>query len=205
MLWANRNGYYYVLDRVSGRFINGVPFVQQNWNAGLDASGRPIPLDLPPAGNEGRLTFPGNVGGTSWWSPTYDPKRNLMVVPVLEQGMVFFPSFRSWPLTAGRSFYTAVRALDAFTGKLVWEYRRPPRFTNNFMGGTLSTDGDLVFGSDEKTFFALSADTGDLLWSVETGGLIIAAPVTFAVDGQQFVSIAAGGDLITFALPTRES
>ncbi len=201
MLWANRNGHYYVLDRVSGKFLLGTPFVQQNWNAGLDANGRPIPLPETSHAKEGKLTYPGNVGGTSWWPPTYDPQRNLMIIPVLEQGMVFFPSFNTWPQASGRSFYTAIRALNATTGKLVWEYRRPPRFANNFMAGTLSTDGGVVFGSDESTFFALSADTGELLWSIDTGGLILAAPVTFEVGGQQYVSIAAGGDLLTFALP----
>ena len=124
-----------------------------------------------------------------------------MIVPVLEQGMVYFRSFRSPPRATGRSFYTAVRALDAQTGDLVWEYRRPPRFVDNFMPGLMSTAGGVVFGSDQSSFFALNAETGDLLWSVETGGNIIAAPITFAVGDEQFVSIAAGSNLLTFALP----
>ena len=201
ILWANRNGFYYVLDRLSGKFLSGTAFVQQNWNAGLDANGRPIDLAPGVSGGEGQLLYPGNVGGTSWWSPTYFPDRDLMIVPVLEQGMVFFPSFSSPPRAAGRSFYSAIRALDSSTGKLVWEYRRPPRFVDNTIAGTLSTAGRLVFGSDQSTFFALNADTGALLWSVETGGTVMAAPITYAVDGQQFVSIAAGGDLLSFVLP----
>jgi outer membrane protein assembly factor BamB len=126
-----------------------------------------------------------------------------MIVPTLEQGMVFFSSFNSAPRGSGRSFYTAIRALNSSTGTLAWEYRRPTRFVDNHMAGTLSTNGRLVFGSDQSTFFVLSAETGEFLWSVETGGKIIAAPVTFAVDGRQFVTIAAGGDLLTLALPRR--
>ena len=113
MLWANRNGFYYVLNRISGEFLLGAPFVQTNWNAGLDAKGRPIPLPDAERGDEGRVLYPGNVGGTHWSSPSYYPDRNLMIVPVLEQGMVFFPSSSSPPRASGRSFYTAIRALDA--------------------------------------------------------------------------------------------
>ena len=200
LLWANRNGFYYNFDRVSGKFLRAKPFVQQTWTPGLDEKGRPLPL---PAGTqqEGQLLFPGNVGGTHWSSPTHYPERDLMIVPVLEQGMVYFTSMQSPPRASGRSFYTAVRALDAPTGELVWEYRRPPRFVDNFMPGLMSTAGGIVFGSDQSTFFALNADNGEPLWSTETGGNIIAAPMTFTVGGQQLVSIAAGGDLMTFALP----
>jgi alcohol dehydrogenase (cytochrome c) len=201
LLWANRNGFYYVLDRSTGEFLHGSAFVQQNWNAGLDAKGRPIELPKSEKRQEGALLFPGNVGGTSWWSPTYYPARQLMIVPVLEQGMVFFPSFDSPPKGSGRSFYTSVRALNSSTGDLVWEYRRPLRTIDNHMAGTVSTDGKLVFGSDQSTFFALSAESGKLLWSIETGGAIVAAPITFSVGGRQFVTIAAGTDLITHALP----
>ena len=76
LLWANRNGFYYVIDRISGRFLTGVPFVQQNWASGLDANGRPIEIKRADHGAQGELLYPGNVGGTSWWSPTYDPACN---------------------------------------------------------------------------------------------------------------------------------
>ncbi len=203
MLWANRNGFYYNFDRLSGKFLRATPFAQVTWTPGLDENGRPLPYESE-AGNAGQLLFPGNVGGTHWYSPTYYPERDLMIVPVLEQGMVYFSSFDSPPRASGRSFYTAVRALDAQTGNLVWEYRRPPRFVDNFMPGLMSTAGGIVFGSDQSTFFALSADTGTVLWSAETGGRIISSPITFSVGGEQFVSIAAGQDLLTFGLPPRD-
>src|SRR5581483_4314419 len=116
LLWANRNGFYYVLDRSRGAFLRGVPFAHQTWTAGLDSRGRPIPLTDQRVGVEGVSIYPGAKGATNWWSPSYDPDLDLVFVPVLEEGMIFFPSFHTLPSTGGRSFYTAVRALDAATG-----------------------------------------------------------------------------------------
>jgi len=131
-----------------------------------------------------------------------DPGLELMFGPVVEQGKVFFTAGPSPPApVGGRAFYTAVRALDAFTGRQVWEYRREPRQVNNVMGGVLSTNGRIVFGGDQGTFFALDSRTGKPLWSVDTDGAIRAAPVTFLAAGEQFVAIAAGRNLLTFALP----
>jgi alcohol dehydrogenase (cytochrome c) len=205
VLWANRNGFYYVLDRVSGKFLNAAPFVRQTWTEGLDAKGRPQPLSTTSRSREGFVLYPGYVGATSWWSPSFDPALNLMFVPVLEQGMVFFTSSPPAAI-GGRPFYTAVRALDASTGRRVWEHRGEPRLRNDRlggvrMGGVLSTRGGIVFGGDQTTFFALDARTGAPLWSVETGGTICAAPVTFSRDREQFVVIAAGRNLLAFALP----
>lgn len=200
LLWANRNGYYYVFDRQNGTYMLGKPYAQVTWTPGLDAKGRPLPLP-PDSGNQGRLLFPGNGGATQWPSPTYYPARDLLIVPVLEQGMVYFPSFHSPPHASGRAFYTAVRALNASTGELVWEHRRAARLDGNFMPGLVSTDGGLVFGSDQSTFFALDIDSGKLLWSAETGGTIVASPMTFVTEAEELVTIAAGGDLLTFGLP----
>jgi alcohol dehydrogenase (cytochrome c) len=200
LLWANRNGYYYVFDREKGTYLLGKPFAQVTWTLGLTAEGRPLPLPED-TGHEGRLIYPGNVGATHWSSPTYYPKRDLMIVPVLEQGMVYFKSFSSPPRASGRSFYTAIRALNARTGELVWEHKRPPRLDDNFMSGLVSTAGGVVFGSDQSTFLALDAENGELLWSTETGGTIIASPMTFTVNGEQMLTIAAGSNLFTFGLP----
>ncbi len=200
MLWANRNGYFYVFDREKGKYLFSKAFAQATWTPGLDDKGRPLPLP-PETGNEGRLTYPGNYGATHWSSPTYYAERDLLILPVLEQGMVYFKSYKSPPRASGRSFYTAIRALNARTGELVWERKHEPRLTDNFMPGLASTVAGLVFGSDQSTFFALDADNGEVLWSTETGGTIIASPMTFEANGEQFVSIAAGGDLLTFGLP----
>jgi len=202
VLWANRNGFYYVLDRVSGKYLTAAPFAHETWTDSLDPQGRPKPLSDSSRHREGFVLYPGSVGATNWWSPSFDPALNLMFVPVLEQGMVYFTSGPSPPApVGGRAFYTAVRALDAFTGRQLWEYRRAPRQVNNVMGGVLSTTGGIVFGGDQGTFFALDSRTGRPLWSVETDGAIRAAPVTFLAGGEQFVAIAAGRNLLAFALP----
>jgi len=201
LLWANRNGFYYVLDRISGKFLNATAFVQQTWTDGIDANGRPLPRKDLDRSRQGFMLFPGNVGGTNWWSPSFDSELDLIFVPVIEQGMVFFPSARSWPTASNRSFYTAVRALEARTGKLVWEYKRAPRIMDSDIGGVLSTDTGLLFGSDQSTFFALDSRTGKELWSVETGGNISSPPVTYQANGRQFMVISAGRNLMSFALP----
>jgi alcohol dehydrogenase (cytochrome c) len=210
LLWANRNGFYYVLNRVSGRFLTATPFAKTTWADGVDATGRPLlHVDSSPL-HKGVVIYPGNTGATNWWSPSFDPAANRVFVPVIEQGMVYFPSERtaadktsaseSWPTGLGMSLYTAVRALDASTGKLVWEYRRAPRAEDNAIAGVLSTESGVLFGGDQSTFFALNSQTGTLLWSFATGGIFAAAPVTYSVKGQQFVAIAAGSDLLAFAL-----
>ena len=210
LLWANRNGFYYVLDRPTGRFLNARPFVKQSWAERIDERGRPVRRVESAPTQKGVLTYPGSTGGTNWWSPTYDPALDRFFVPALERGLVFFPARRmgpqdaaaqSWPRERASPLYTAVRALDAGTGALAWEYRREPRLVDAEMGGLLSTKTGLVFGGDQSTFFALDSRTGELRWSFPTGGHIAAAPVTCMVNGEQLVVIAAGGDLVAFALP----
>ena len=112
-----------------------------------------------------------------------------------------FSSSESYPSEVGQSFYTSLRAIDASTGKLVWEKRHAARYINNATGGALSTAGGIVFGSDQSTFFALASEDGKDLWSFETGANISAAPITYEVNKQQIVAIMAGKSLITFGLP----
>jgi alcohol dehydrogenase (cytochrome c) len=199
LLWANRNGFYYVLDRATGAFLRGVPFVRQNWATGLDAHGQPI---LAPTSHslQGQVVFPSARGGTNWWPPSYDPDVGLTFIPALEQGMTFFPTEKTLP-TSELSFYTAVRAVDAYSGKLVWEHRERERTGDSTVSGMLSTRGGLVFGAADGQFFALDARSGKTLWSVGAGGTTYAAPVTFSASGQQFVSVVIGRSLLTFALP----
>jgi alcohol dehydrogenase (cytochrome c) len=202
ILWANRNGFYYVLDRLSGRFITATAFARQNWATSLDARGRPIRVQSE-VRREGDLIYPGFMGATNWWSPSLDPDRNLVFVPVLEQAMIFTPG--STPRPAG-PFYTAVRALEPATGQRVWEYRLPARTINpHFGGGLLATRTGVVFGADRSRIFALDAASGEELWSVETGSDVHAAPVSYAVDGEQYVSVISGPQLMTFALPREPS
>jgi alcohol dehydrogenase (cytochrome c) len=202
ILWANRNGFYYTLDRTTGRYLTGVPFVRQTWTPGLDAKGRPTPLPESNQERKGVFLYPDNFGATNWWSPSYDPQLELLFVPVIESGGVYHTSDAGMPRSQGaRTFYTAVRALEATTGKRVWEFRQKSQRAFSAMGGLLSTTTGLVFGSDQQQLFALDSRNGERLWSMETGGKINAAPVSYEANQTQFVAIASGRNLLALALP----
>jgi alcohol dehydrogenase (cytochrome c) len=163
------------------------------------------PAAIPTA--EGSTAYPSVAGASNWMSPSYSPITGLVYVPVTEEGGNFFTTTAEYhpgeTFTGGHSqIFTsprpevAVRALDALTGEVRWEYR----YSSWCVGGLLSTKGGLVFGSVGQFFFALDAKTGRELWRIDTGGLIRAAPVTYSIGGRQFVTIAAGHDLLTFGL-----
>ncbi len=199
LLWANRNGFYYVLNRDTGAFVRGLPFARENWASGLDARGRPI-LEPMSQSALGHLVYPSANGATSWWPPSYDPDLELTFIPVLTQGMTFFPTAYSLP-SSELSFKTSIRAVDAYSGKLVWEHEERERTGDYTVSGLLSTRGGLVFAAADGQFLALDAHSGQTLWSAQIQGTTYAAPVTFAVAGQQFVSVVVGRSLLTFALP----
>ena len=225
MLWANRNGFYYVLDRETGRFLTGQPFVTVNWAEGLDDNGRPIETPQPP----GAPTYPGVQGGTNWYSPSYSPRTEMMYVPAWESyASVFDAQPQEYapgrPFVGGRpataepvpdaptvpgltrgpiNTWTAaagsgaVVALDAVTGEQRWKFE----MTDVTSSGILTTASDLLFtGARSGYFQALDARTGDLLWRVSLGGQIVNGPMTYEVGGKQYVAVIAGSSLSTFAL-----
>jgi alcohol dehydrogenase (cytochrome c) len=208
MLWANRNAFYYVLDRETGRFLSARAFAEQNWADGIDSTGRPMVRPNSGPSREGTLTLPGGAGA-NWSSPTYSPRTGLFYVTAMDCGHIFFKSVEDYSpgetFTGGRGgaavgpSVAAVRALDAFTGVRRWEYVFPGSCYGS-IGGLLSTAGDLVFAGYRSTFVALHSVTGQPLWSINTGGAIHAAPVTYMVGGNQQLSVAAGGAVITFGL-----
>jgi alcohol dehydrogenase (cytochrome c) len=208
--WANRNGFYYVLDRTNGKFITGVPFVEQNWAKGLDANGRPILADAD-VSNVGRLTRPAYTGGTNWQNAALDRKLGLFFVHATEGASVFTkateflardPSHRQF-LSSGASTPEAptlvVRALDAATGARKWEYYAPP-MEAHYYGGLLATGGGLVFGSHGGFAFALESATGKEVWRVYLGGDTRAGPISFTLDGKQVLAMSAGRALFLFGL-----
>lgn len=212
LLWANRNGFFYVLNRQTGAFILGTPFVQQTWAAGLDKNGRPIRRATAAPTPKGTLVYPGVGGGTHWWPPTYDPDLDLMIVSALERPGVFFSSPGEAPRSGefylggatsgvpGQMHHWTVKALDPETGKVAWEHSGPATTADIHSAGLLSTRGGVVFASNDQLFYALDARDGRLLWTFPTGARIAAAPITYAVEGVQYVLIAAGRSIIAFAL-----
>ena len=212
LLHANRNGFFYVLDRTNGKFLFAKPFAKQTWAKGIDVSGKPILLDTPqPGETEGVPTCPGAAGATNWMPPSYSPQTGLLYVTAREQCDVFYTHpqhFVEGRLFLGSMYvpstkvkdWGAVRAIDPKTGDIRWEYKE---FSATW-AGNLSTAGHLVFTGDlEGNFIALDADTGKPLWHIQTGSAIYAPPITFELDGRQYVSISSGALLLTFALPAQ--
>ena len=225
MLWANRNGFYYVLDRATGRFLTGRAFVKVNWAEGLDDSGRPIATPQP----SGEPTFPAVQGATNWYSPSYSPRTELFYVPAWEdRASIFNPEpqeyepagtflggfttsveaapgaptvpvrlrgpINNWTAAAG---YGAVLALDALTGEERWRFE----MTDVIRSGMLTTASDLLFSGARSGYFqALDARSGELLWKLNLGAQIVNGPMTYEVDGRQYVAIVAGQSLSAFAL-----
>ncbi len=211
LLQADRNGFFYVLDRTDGKFLRATPFVEKlTWATGIDAPGRPVLSGLIPT-KEGTHICPGIVGATNWFSPSYNPNTGLFYVMALENCNLYFSKPK--PFTQGETFYgtgtkhpvgedskKVLLALSPTDGKKVWQY--PQAGYGNSWGGTLTTAGGLVFFADDaESFEAVDAETGQPLWHFNTGQSFSASPMTYAVNGVQYVAIAAGSDVFSFALP----
>ena len=211
LVQANRNGFLYVLDRTDGKFLKATPFVERlNWAKTIDASGRPVLSGRIPSA-PGTEVCPSIDGATNWFSPSYNPHTGFVYVMALESCSVFLA--HSQPFTLGETYYGtgtklatedhAQKILLAYSvpeGKIVWRYPQVGR--GNSWGGTLTTAADLVFFADDTgAFEAVDARTGRSLWQFNTGQTIHASPMSYAVDGVQYVTIAAGGDVISFSLP----
>lgn len=211
LVQADRNGFYYVLDRTSGKFLHASPFVEKlNWAKAIDPSGRPILTDRIPT-EKGTEICPGITGATNWFSPSYNPETKLFYVLALEACDEYFAIPRRF--IDGETFYNTgtkhppnehwqkiLLALSVEDGKPVWRYPQVGR--GNSWSGTLTTAGGLVFfGDDGNSFEAVDASTGRPLWHFNTGQRFAASPMTYAVDGIQYVAIAAQSDIFTFTLP----
>jgi alcohol dehydrogenase (cytochrome c) len=208
---ADRNGFFYVLDAKTGKFQNGFPFVKkQTWASGLDKNGKPIytangrPGDPSKSadGKKGAVVFsaPSFLGGKNQMPMAYNPDTGLFYVPANEWGMDIWNEPVSYKkgaayLGAGFTIKTiddyigAMRAIDPKTGKIVWEVK------NNapLWGGVLTTKGGLVFwGTPEGFLKAADAKTGKEVWSFQTGSGVVAPPVTYEIDGEQYIAVASG-------------
>ena len=207
---ATKNGFYYVLDRITGEFLLGVPFVEQNWAKGLDSAGRPILSSGAEFKPSGQSTRPGAGGGTNWQNAAFDRKSGLIFIPATEGAAVFTKSrntrrgdFGFYSGSAGAWTETpdpVVRALDVATGTKKWECFSPNWKENFGHSGLLATGGGLVFGTSGGFAFAIDSATGRELWRVFLGGDTYAAPISFTVDGHQVILVSAGRALFLFGL-----
>ena len=216
MLWANRNGFFYVLDRETGEFLHGKNFVKVTWAEGLDENGRPIKIPGASPTREGVRVWPAVQGGTNWYSPAYSEKTGLFYVSTWEYSSVYHkgdPTYTRGNRYVGslpRGVYPntmkdseeqqghgAIRALSPSTGDMEWEFK----MTGIGESGILSTAGDvLITGSREGYLLVLDSFTGKNLLSVNLGGIAVASPMTFNAGGKQRIAICAGNSMFVFGL-----
>lgn len=209
LMLANRNGFYYTLDRTNGAIIAAKPFVRTTWAEEIGPDGRPRVLPGTTPNETGVNVCPDITGGTNFMSPSFNPQTGLFYVTAREvcstyfgweqefvPGQVYFAGAQQRGTNARG--YGAMRAIDPATGAVKWEYK----YFSPSMAGTLSTASGLVFGGDmDGNVMAFEAATGKHLWHFQTGSPIYAAPVTYMLDGRQYVVLAAGTTLFSFALP----
>ena len=207
---ANRNGFFYVLDRTNGKLISASPYGKITWSDTKDAEGRPVANQQASPTPTGRTVCPGALGTTNFMAPTFDPSTRLFYVTSRDQCDTF--STAPQPYEPGHAYYGSayfpsdeaepylgfLKAIDPASGQVKWQFQH----TSPTWSGVLSTAGGLVFTGDaEGNIIALDAATGKPLWHFQMGGAVYAAPMAFAVDGKEYVAIAAGSALYTFGLP----
>jgi alcohol dehydrogenase (cytochrome c) len=210
LVTAQRNAFYYVLDRTTGEFLQGQAFARQTWAKGLDDKGRPIVLPNTTPTPEGNYVCPDAAGAANWGSPSYDPATGYLLVSVRE-ACATYKSVTKSPVpgegyTGGGQEIDpkigtpgSVRALDALTGARKWDF---PLQIGSSATGVLATAGNVAFASSaDGNLIALDSRTGKYLWHYYTGASIIASPMAYAVDGKQYVTIASQSAIFTFTLP----
>jgi alcohol dehydrogenase (cytochrome c) len=212
ILWANRNGFFYVLDRESGEYLRATSFVRQTWNDGFEPAGRPIARQGSRPTPEGAIVYPGLQGGTSWWPPAYSDRLGMMFVAIKDGGALYFRDARDQrgllqlgravPLP-GEKASQAVVAIDHSSGKVVWRTEALDEEYDT-VGGLIALGDRLVLGGQSRTFCAFDARTGKVVWSTNLGAPISAAPIAFRTGGEPRIAIAAGSVLFVFALPSGE-
>ena len=212
MLQGNRNGFFYVLDRTNGKFLAASPFVKRlTWAKGIGEDGRPILSEAWQPTVEGTSICPSMDGASNWMSTVYNPVTGLFYLMALEKCNVFSKSAEWWKL--GESFYGGaargvpdqepkkyLRALDLQTGKIAWQYEQSG--PGESWAGILGTaSGLLFFGDNDGAFSALDAKTGKALWHFPLNQHLHASPMTYSARGKQYIAMAAGGNIVAFALP----
>jgi alcohol dehydrogenase (cytochrome c) len=213
LLQANRNGFFYVLDRVNGKLLLAKPFLKKlNWAQGIGPDGRPILNKLPELPDGSTYVCPGFQGGTNWFSTSYNPTTGLYYFQALERCNVFSKRNMEWESgkgymggtarpAPGETFEKSLRAINIQTGEIAWDV---PQVSGSLTAsaGVLGTAGGVVFfGENSGAFMAVDATNGKPLWQFPTNQVWKASPMTYVFDNKQFVAIAAGHDILAFALP----
>jgi alcohol dehydrogenase (cytochrome c) len=212
VMFANRNGFYYTLDRTTGKIIVAKPFVKTTWATEIGADGRPVMLPGHTPDEKGEVTCPDITGGTNFWPGSYDPSTRTFFVNAREACMTFYawkPEYKPGERFTGGAgqrvrsadmpVYGALRALDPTTGDRKWEFK----YLSLSTAGLLTTASGLIFSSDgDGNLLALDSRKGTLLWRYQLGATMHGtSPITYMVDGRQHILVPAGTTLTAWALP----
>ena len=213
LLQANRNGFFYVLDRVTGQLLLAKPFLKKlNWAEAIGKDGRPILNPLKEDENGDTYVCPGFQGGTNWFSTSFNPGTGLYYFQALERCNLFKASHGEWTAgkgymggsatpAPGETFQKSLRAVNIQTGEIAWDVPEAPS-TATASAGLLSTASGLVFfGENGGAFVAADAKDGKPLWQFPTNHVWKSSPMTYMFDGKQYVAVAAGQNIVAFALP----
>ena len=212
MLQANRNGFFYIFDRRDGTLLLSKPFAKNlTWASAIGPDGRPVKLPNQEPTAEGTKVCPSQDGATNWFSPSFSPATNLYYVQTFEKCSVYTKrdpgEWEAGKAYLGGSQRTApdpepqriLKAIDIFTGEIAWTLPQPG--PANSWGGTLTTaSGLVIFGEEGGALMVADASKGNPLWSFETNQTWRASPMTYMFDGRQFVAVAAGPNIIAFAI-----
>lgn len=201
---AARNGFFFVLDRATGEHLLTAQFIDQTWASGVDSRGRPIAKPESAPTPDGALVEPGSDGATNWMAPSFDPETGLFYVSARRVFSIFYLTATGKPEGwAGRDrnlwANSTLRAIDFRTGKIAWNHE----IGNGVgMAGILTTAGHLLFTADNSgNLLALDPATGKTLWHLNAGGRMVASPMTYELDGRQYLLMAVGDTLYAFSLP----
>jgi len=214
LLHGNRNGFFYVLDRLTGEVLVAEPFVKKlTWASRIGPDGRPVPLPGNDPTVEGQLVCPSVSGAANWPSSAYNPATGLFYMFAEESCSIYSKNNQWWE--AGKSFYGGgtrrpsgsdgdkfLKAIDIQTGKISWEI--PDIGGAISASGLIATAGGLIFyGDGDGAFVAADASNGKLLWHFNTGQSWKGSPMTYMADGRQYIGTAAGSTIMAFALAPR--
>jgi alcohol dehydrogenase (cytochrome c) len=209
VIQANRNGYYYALDRTNGKFLFAKPYTEINWAKGIDANGRPQVIANMEPSNEGTRVCPGLAGGHNWQATSYSPQTGLFYFGSTDGCQNYYRHDREfvegeWYQLSGTKEISgehskgSLIALDPATGDIKWRFA----MVRNPSGGVMATAGGLVFvGDNFGNFIGLDGRTGKVLWRFQTGAPINAPPVSYTFEGKQYIAVAPGGAVMAFGLP----
>ena len=208
LMQSSRNGYFFVLDRTNGKSLLTTPFTAVNWSLGVDKDGRPIPNPAKEPARDGRLIAPDEGGGTNYRSPSFDPRTGLFLVDARQAYSLYFSKPEDGTYGWSGADYmvwgkAVLEAIDYQTGKIRWSHDLGPYGSG---AGVLTTDSGLTFSGDAHgNVIAFDTRDGKTLWHAGLGSPMQTSPITYELDGRQYVVMGSGSVMFAWALPEKSN